>query len=188
MVDISPIFQLQGENMPGCMRLRLARVRDIATFPRMIAGALNGNITFAPGKGWIQWMPIENTFGFEAKTSENMEGVIQSNQIKFILPSAEVDEYMLNQLQLDNLIVLVTDMNLREWVFGSPQRPMKFRYDRDTGTIGSGRAQFSCFFLGRPFSPRARYSEITESILGYIQQTDGFYILDTLGNKFINTN
>jgi hypothetical protein len=186
MIDISPIFQLQAENMSGCLRLRLAKVKDIAVFPRMVGGVLNDNIEFNAGKGWTEWRPIENTFGFEAQTSENMEGVIQSNRIRFTLPATEIDEYMLNQLQLDNLIVLVTDSNLNNWIFGSPERPMKFRYDRNTGVRGSGRNEYGCFFLGRPFSPRALYREITQEIFGYIQQTDGFYILDMSGNKFIN--
>jgi hypothetical protein len=186
MIDILPIQQLESENVSGCLRLRLVNVKDITFFPRMIAGVLNGQITFAPGKDWIEWKPIENTFYYEGRTSENMEGVIRSNNIKFTLPAMAVNEYMLDQLSLANVIVLITDSNLRHWVFGTPQRPMKFRYDNGSGVHGSGRAEYACFFLGKPFSHRGLYNEVTAAIMEYLMQVDGIIMEDTDGIKMID--
>lgn len=191
MSYLTSISRFEAENMSGCRNLWIARLADlnVAAFPKTIAGRINGDITFLPGKGWIKWQPIENTFGFDVNTSESQDGVIQQNNIRFKLPGFDIDEWMLNQLMLDRLVILVEDMNLVQWVFGSPQRPMMFRFNKQTATLGSGRSEYDCFFLGRPFCPRARYNvSIPVEEFDFIAEVGGELILTLDGFNLINLN
>lgn len=186
MSYLTVINRPEAENLSGCRNLRIARISDIDFFPRIIAGRVNGEIVLKTGASWIRWVPIENTFSFDSKTTESMEGVLQDNNIRFILPAININEHMLNQLQFDRVVVMVEDMNAITWVFGTPQRPMQFRYNRSTGTLGSGRAQYEGFFLGRRLSPRARYDFKTYIFTwDFLMDVDGIIMQDTEGNQML---
>jgi hypothetical protein len=175
MTYINSILSLESENLSGCVRLRIARLADILAYPRNIGGKLISDIEFLPGKNWISWTPIEGTFLFQCQHQESMEGISRTHSIQFTLPAKEVDEYILETMQYDKLIALVTDRNYNNFVFGTPNIPLKFRYNRSSGNTRSGRNEYACFFLGSQFLGRASYKNdvaVFEEIFAIIDQFD----------------
>jgi hypothetical protein len=178
MSYITPISALETENLSGCVSLRIVPVADIASYPRNIGGRLIGDITFVPGKTWTTWKPIDGTFLFQCQHEDSPEGIARRHSIQFTLPAKGVNEYTLETMQYDRLIALVTDRNTNEFIFGSPQVPITFRYNRNTGNTLSGRNEYTCSLSGSQFRSRAIYT-------GAIIQNDGA-IIDHLDNDLID--
>jgi hypothetical protein len=182
-MSISGISARITENLHGCISLRLASVSDIQSFPRNIKGKLIGNIFFKENKNWVLWHPIESTLVFQSDSQDSPEGVFRRNIIPFTLVAKDVDEYILQILQFDEVIALVTDRNYNNFVIGNPQTPLRFTYSRNSGTTNSGRNELSCSLIGTRFHGRALYNQIINfnSLIDHNQND----IIDQQGNVII---
>lgn len=157
MSYVQPILLPEIENLSGILQLRIARRSDVLVFPRILGGRIQGDITFKPGSGWVKWEVIRSTESFSASSLDTVDGVGKNQRIAFSLPSREINEILLDQMERDQFLILYTDANLKTWVLGTPDRPVLFRYTSATGSTGSGRNGFECVFYSESQHNRAEY-------------------------------
>ena len=158
MSYLKPFTSLERSNLSGILQLRLARAGDILSFPRVIAGRLTGDITFQPGAGFVLWEVIHSSATFSASSLESMEGVGKAQRLPFTLPSANTEELLLDRMERDSFIAYYLDANLRPVVFGTPDRPLTFRYTANTGNILNGRNQYDCLLYSESQDNKAEYT------------------------------
>lgn len=164
MSYLKPISTLELSNLSGLLQIYLARSKDILSFPRIIGGKVQGDITFQPGAGWIRWDVIQSSDSFSANSMDTMEGVGKNQQLPFNLPSRSIQETTLEEMEKDSFVILFVDANLKNWLFGTPDRPIQFRYTSGTGTTGSGRNDYRCLFYSEHQYNKAEYTgSITEA-------------------------
>ena len=160
MSYVTPISTIQTDNGSGILQLRIARARDIQSFPRIIGGKLIGDIVFKPGTGFVPWEVIFSTSSFSNSSLDSMEGVSKDQRLPFTLASAKTQELLLDRMERDQFILYYLDGNLKPVVFGTPERPVLFRYSHSTGNIRSGRNEYSCEFFSRAKENRAIYQGV----------------------------
>src|SRR5690606_1046170 len=156
MAYITPITKVERDNLSGLLQLRIARVDDILTFPRIIGGRVMGDIIFKPGTGFVPWEVIPETSSFKSDSVDSMEGVYRNGQLSFTIVHPE--ESLLDRMERDRFVVFYLDGNLKPVLFGSPCKPLLFRYSHQTGSIGSGRNEYSGMFYSTAPNNNAIYS------------------------------
>lgn len=158
MSYLRPFDLPESANLAGILQLRLARVDDIATFPRIIGGKLHGNITFKAGLGWVTWGVIYSSDSFTASSLDSMEGPAKSQRLSFILSSRTTEEILLDRMERDRWIAYYLDANLNPVVIGTPDRPLTFRYSYSSGSLIQGRNQYDCSLSSEARDNRAIYT------------------------------
>jgi hypothetical protein len=157
MSYITPISTIQTDNGSGLLQLRIARAKDVETYPRIIGGKLVGDVVFRPGTGFVPWEVIFSTSSFSHSGLDSMEGVSKEQRLPFTLASAKTQELLLDRMERDQFILYYLDGNLKPVIFGTPDRPVLFRYSHSTGNIRSGRNEYVCEFYSRAKENRAVY-------------------------------
>lgn len=158
MSYVIPISRQERDNLSGIVQLRVARVDDVVTFPRVIGGRIAGDIAFSPGAGFVPWEVIQETAFFRSEPVDSMEGPARDGRLSFIITQAE--ETLLERMERDRFIVNYLDANLKPVVFGSPSSPVLFRYSHHTGTMGGGRNEFSGMFFSTAPNNKAIYTGV----------------------------
>lgn len=161
MSYLLPISAHEGDNLSGILTISIARKSDILTFPESYEGIAISEVVFREGASWTVWHATYRTASFSARSSDSMEGMIKDQQLPFIIPRHGVRETMLHVAERDEFIVLVEDSNMFRYLFGTPDKPVRFSYDKNTGS-GSQRNQYDCIF----------YSEAVDNTLIYPHSFD----------------
>lgn len=156
MSYLLPIPPHTGDNLSGVLKISVARKVDILTYPEAYDGVAISELVFKEGKSWTLWHATYRTASFSSRSSDSMEGIIRDQQLPFIIPRHSVRETMLHVAERDEFVVLVEDANMFRYLFGSLQKPVRFSYDKNTGS-GSQRNQYDCLF----------YSEAVDNTLIY---------------------
>ena len=157
MSYLNSIPSLEGENMPGLTLISLVRVPDILSFPDSYNGIATSALTFQEGKGWAVWAATYRTSSFSRRAQDTQEGVLTNQELPFIIPRhTPAITSMLRLAERDEFIVLFKDANGQEYLWGNPQKPVRFLFNQTTGS-GSGRNEYDCRL----------YSESSENILAY---------------------
>lgn len=147
----------EKDNMPGLSPIQLARVADIQDYPDAYDGIATAAITFLPGRGWIEWAATYNTSRFQVRSQDSQEGIIKDQKLPLVIPRhSSAITSMLTKAERDEFIVKVKDRNGQEYIWGSPQKPVRFIFDQNTGS-GNDRNQYDCTF----------YAEAADNLLIY---------------------
>lgn len=134
------------DNLGGVLSLRVARKADIISIPEPVAGVVNGDINFLPGRGWILWDVTRASADSTNKLSR--EGASKSNKLPFVIAKDRDDLLpMFRQAEDDEFIVLRKDASGKNKLFGLLYAPVRFRYDHTTGTENPDLNHFSCEFF-----------------------------------------
>lgn len=158
MSYLQSITSSHRENLSGLLQIRIARAQDVTSFPRIIGGRLVGDIVFREGAGFIPWQIIQGTESAQASTISNEEGIAKDSQLPFTISGVDVEESMLARMEKDRFIVFYLDGNLKPVVMGTPDRPLQFRFSSNTGSLGSGRNEYTCNFYSNSANNKAEYS------------------------------
>jgi hypothetical protein len=157
MSYLNSIPYLETENLSGLTLISLIRVPDVLQFPDSYNGIATSAIIFKEGKGWSAWAATYRTSSFSRRAQDTQEGVLTNQELPFIIPRyTPAITSMLRLAERDEFIILFKDANGQEYLWGNPQKPVRFLFDQSTGS-GSGRNQYECKF----------YSESSENILAY---------------------
>lgn len=146
MSYVLPKYSLEAENLSGILQINIARASEISSFPARIGNILLGDIGFVAGAGFVTWHVIQGSSSFQDNSQDSMEGIYRSGSLPFSLPARMIDELQLNRMESDAFVILFKDMNQKVSIWGSPERPLRFRYAHGTGSLGSGRNDYSCSF------------------------------------------
>src|SRR5690606_17115232 len=95
------------------------------------------------------------TGSFRSDSVDSMEGVYRNGQLSFTIIHPE--ESLLDRMERDRFVVFYLDANLKPVLFGSPSKPLLFRYSHQTGSIGSGRNEYSGLFYSTAPNNKALY-------------------------------
>lgn len=190
MSYLIPISKSEKDNLSGLLQLRVARVDDIQTFPRIIGGRVAGDIFFKPGAGFVPWEVIPESSSFKSDSTDSIEGVYKNGQLSFTIIFPE--ESLLDRMERDRFVVFYLDGNLQPVLFGSPSKPLLFRYSHQTGSIGSGRNEYSGVFYSTAPKNKAVYqgavSDFVPLLVVRSESMDG-EVLATLGEgQSVNLN
>lgn len=156
MSYLRSVDDFTDENFPGILNISVVKVSDVLTYPDQIDGIAIEQLVFKPGKDFVRWRATHNTAVFNSQGRDSRAGIIRNQELPFILPKTSLLDTMLTKAERDEFIVLVEDKNGFRELFGSIDKPVRFRYDRTSGS-SSGRNQYSCTF----------YSEATGNKLIY---------------------
>jgi hypothetical protein len=150
------IAPLDDENLPGLITISVVKKDDILSYPASLEGIAVEEITFKPGKDWIRWSATYNTANFINRSNDSDQGIIREQELPFVLPKSSAIEAMLSKAERDEFIVLVQDKNGFRELFGSFQKPVRFSYDKQTGS-SSGRNQYDCRFFSEAIGNKLIY-------------------------------
>lgn len=157
MSYLKSIPHLEDENISGLTAISLVRVPDLASFPNSYDGIATEPIVFKQGKDWVRWMATYKTSSFSRRSQDTLEGIQTNQELPFIIPrNSPAITSMLRLAERDEFIVLFSDANFQDFLWGNPQKPVRFLFDQTSGN-GSGRNQYAC----------SLYSESSENILTY---------------------
>lgn len=135
MSYLSTINRFSGQgNLGGIISILVARKADIDSIPQPVGGVVYGDVVFKPGKSWVTWNVTSETASTKSDTRTSREGASKNNRLPFSVPkySAAVHS-MFEQATDDELIVLHTDANGIQKIFGLYDAPVKFRYSHNSG-------------------------------------------------------
>lgn len=150
------IAPLEDENLPGLIKISVAKASDIATYPDSIEGIAIAEVTFKEGKDWTVWSATYNTANFLNRSNDSDQGIIRAQELPFVLPKSSSLEAMLNKAERDEFVVLVEDKNGFRELFGSISKPVRFAFDKETGS-SSGRNQYDCRFFSEAIGNKLIY-------------------------------
>jgi len=147
MSYLNAIARLAESNMSGVVSLQVVRKADVVAIPTPVLGVIYGDITFAAGGGLVAWQPTSQTINLQSSNSQTAHGNAKENVLPFVLPKD--NPTIRRQLELaenDELIVVYADGNGKTKIFGSLDRPVRFRFDHDTGKDSGSRNGYLCEF------------------------------------------
>lgn len=147
---------LDNENLSGLLKISIARVVDIASYPDVYDGIAVQELTFNAGKEWTVWNATYQSASFEARSTDSQEGIFKNQRLPFIIPRHSVNEVMLTKAERDEFVIMVEDFNKFKYLFGSPSKPVRFQYDKNTGAQAQ-RNQYDCLF----------FSEASDNVIIY---------------------
>lgn len=147
MSYLTPIdFLSNSDNLSGLKPLKLARAVDVATFPESYEFIAQEELVFESGKDWINWAATYRTSGFTTRAQDSEEGMNSTQELPFVIARHSADRtVMFKKAEKDEFIVLFEDMNGQRYLFGTKEKPVRFRFDMMTGS-GGDRNQYSCAF------------------------------------------
>jgi hypothetical protein len=147
MSYLQSINRLSGDNMGGIVLLHVARKADIVSMGPPVNGSVYGNIVFREGTGFVTWQVTLTTPRMRSEGRSSREGAYKSNRLEFIIAKDVANvRSMLLQAEQDEFIILFTDANNQQKVFGLPEAPVRFLFDHDSGGDFSARNGYECRF------------------------------------------
>lgn len=148
MSYLSEIARLTSQNMGGINpSLKVIRSRDVAVFPAIIAGKITNEIELSPGAGWVDWFCTSQTAGVRSRHIDGSEGNARALDLDFVISKdSAVKASQLERASDDSFIVLFRDANGQLKVFGTKEKPVRFRFDMATGNNTRALNGFSCSF------------------------------------------
>ena len=146
MTYLSHISPLDDENLSGLIKISIARVTDIDVFPDVYDGIAVQELTFNEGRTWVTWHATYQSASYTSQSSDSMEGVIKDMRLPFMIPRHRAMEVMLSKAERDEFVVMVEDANGYRYLFGTPDKPVRFSYDKNSGS-GTDRNRYDCLFF-----------------------------------------
>ncbi|MCO6367838.1 hypothetical protein GBO34_00735 [Roseivirga pacifica] len=147
MSYLSEISRLTASNIGGLISIKLVRVQDVAVFPSIVNGAMTDEIELNIGAGWVEWFCTSQSSRLVNRHSSDMEGNGRNVELPFLIAKdAQLKASQLERATEDSFIVLFRDGNGLLKVFGSPSRPVRFKYDVSTGQSTQSKNGYSCSF------------------------------------------
>ena len=149
MAYLQNLNRLSGaDNLGGILFLKIARAADIASIPDPVAGVVYGDIEFKPGKGFVTWEVTPDTSSADSRSRRAREGASKTNRIPFFIPKDRASiRAMLEQAEQDELIVVYTDANGKQKIFGQLDTPVQFEFDHSSGKRGDDLNHYDCNFF-----------------------------------------
>lgn len=136
-----------ADNMGGIINLRVARKADITNIKDPVAGIIYSPITMVAGAGFVTWQVTPDTPGTNSSSKQSNQGTSKGNSLKFSVPKDRTTlQTMFEQATEDEFVLLYTDSNGLNKIFGDLNHPVKFRYSHGTGTSPAGKNGFDCEF------------------------------------------
>ena len=148
MSYLQNINSLGGDsNIGSLISMQVARATDIESMNDPDNDTVYGDIVFKAGKGFVTFGFTSESPRFSSNGKDSQEGSLRENRLDFLLPrDAAVIRDILSRMEEDNFVVLYTDANGKQKVFGSPAFPVSFRYSRDSGARVSDLNHYACVF------------------------------------------
>ena len=157
MSYLQPISFLEDENLAGLTVLEVVRAAEVVRYPESFDGIATSPITFVEGRGFVRWEATYQSSQFSVKSEDSKEGIIKNQRLPFIIPrNNPLITAILMKAERDELIIKLRDANGQEYLWGSPQKPIKFLFNQETGS-GRDRNQYACEF----------YSEASDNLMIY---------------------
>ncbi|NVJ47303.1 MAG: hypothetical protein HWE07_09250 [Cytophagia bacterium] len=148
MSYLSQIARLISQNTGGLnSSIKLVRSKDVAVFPAIIAGKITDEIELNEGAGWVEWFCTSQTAGVRSRHIDGSEGNARALGLDFVISKdTSVKASQLERATDDSFIVLFRDANGQLKVFGTKERPVRFKFDMTTGNNTRALNGFSCSF------------------------------------------
>lgn len=146
MSYLLPIQPLSTDNLSGLKYIRVIRSQDVDQYPDLFEGVAQSEISFLPGRNWVDWVATYTTSSFSSRAEDSMEGMAGIKELPFVIPhiAGQITQ-MMAKAERDTFVVLFEDFNGMRWLFGSKEKPVRFSYDLQTGN-GQDRNQYACRF------------------------------------------
>lgn len=123
-----------ADNIGGVIQLQVARAADVISVPDAVAGLIIGDISFQPGTGFVSWECRLESANMRSRSNASREGSVKSNSLPFIIPKdTQAVKAQLDQAEDDEFILLYRDSNGSQVLYGTPEAPLRFRYDHLSG-------------------------------------------------------
>lgn len=136
-----------ADNIGGILSLQIARKADIETIPEPVDGVVYGDIDFFPGKGWTIWDVTLESGSANSTGRATREGSSRGNKIPFTVPKGRAFlQAMFEAASEDEFIVLFTDANGTQRIFGLLYAPVQFRFDYTSGGQVADLNHYACEF------------------------------------------
>lgn len=148
MSYLKNIRRLYGKgNMGGVLTLYVCSASDVLTIPDPVAKVIPGDIVFKAGAGFVRWDVTLESPRIKSTSRSSREGSAKSNRLTFMVPRDRQDiASMFDMAEDDTLIVVAKDGNGTVKLFGTPDSPLIFRYDQDSGQQFANGNFYSCEF------------------------------------------
>lgn len=140
------------DNLGGIISLQVARAADVISMPEPINGTITDDIEFKAGTGFVQWDCTHETARMRSRSNASREGAVKSNELPFLIPKdQQAVKQQLDQAEDDEFIVLYKDANGRQCLFGTPETPVRFLFDHESGeSFGSLNMYSARFYYEGP--------------------------------------
>ncbi|HTF19349.1 MAG TPA: hypothetical protein VK658_14815 [Chryseolinea sp.] len=136
-----------NDNIGGIITLRVIRKDDVETFPEPSNGIVYGDIVPKAGRAFVVWSAILESSSTKSATKATREGASKQNTLPFLLPKDRAAiKPQLDLAAEDEFIVLFTDANGTNKIFGSLETPVRFEYDHDSGKSFENLNAYDCRF------------------------------------------
>ncbi|HEY3406434.1 MAG TPA: hypothetical protein VGK59_23765 [Ohtaekwangia sp.] len=135
----------RADNLGGILILKVARKDDIESIPDPVGSIISGNIVFKAGKGFVTWEATLESVRSQSNSRANREGTSRQNRITFTVPKDDaLIKAQLDQAEGDEIIILITDGNGNNKLFGQLDLPVKLEYDHDSGATFGNLNHYQC--------------------------------------------
>lgn len=136
-----------ADNLGGIISIQVARAADIQSIPDPVDGVVFGDITFFPGKGFVSWDCTSESGAAEIRSRSSREGSSKGNALPFVVPKGRADlQAMFDQAEEDEFVIRYTDANGKNFIFGTKDLPVRFKYDHTSGESHADLNRYNCEF------------------------------------------
>lgn len=147
MSYLSTIARLTASNIGGLVQLQVVRAADISAIQDPEGDTIYGNISLNADVGWQIWRSTSETMEVVAQNQDGQEGDYKNISLPFFLPKDRPGlKQMLDLAESDEFVVLYKDGNGNQKLFGTPDRPVIFKYNHNTSAAHEGRNGYECRF------------------------------------------
>jgi hypothetical protein len=141
-----PAFSQSG-NLGGIITMQVIRASDVQSMGEPVNGIIYDTIVLKEGKAFVNWSAILESARVRNTSRTTREGSSRQVPLNFMLPKDRPGiKAQLDQAEADEFIVLYTDTNGTQKIFGTLETPVRFEYDHDTGASFSNLNAYDCRF------------------------------------------
>lgn len=136
-----------GDNLGGILTLRVIRKDDLAGIPEPVDGVVYGDVVPKEGKAFVTWNVVLESANTRSNNASSREGPSKQNSLPFLIPKDRPSiKAQLDQAEEDEFIVIFTDANGIQKLFGTIDTPVKFSYDHTSGKAFDNINAYDCNF------------------------------------------
>lgn len=141
-----PAFSKSG-NLGGIITMQVIRASDVQSMGEPVDGIIYDTIVPKEGKAFVTWSAILESARVRTTSRTTREGPSRQVPLNFMLPKDRPSlKAQLDQAEADEFIVLFTDTNGTQKIFGTLETPVRFEYTHDTGANFSNLNAYDCRF------------------------------------------
>ena len=136
------------DNLGGIIKLWYIPVEDVSSISRPIHDF--GGITLAANKQWLEFYFSPQSAKYDVKFKTGPKGSYFECMITGIYPKQNAaNNYLINQLRDAAFVCKVLDANGVYRIVGTPDFPLKFTFDFDSGSKTADRNSIGFLFSGK---------------------------------------